>query len=204
MNHTHRQFLIPTLLLSSALVLGGCSVDDDSTAPADGDSTTQDTADVAQHNDADVEFAQDMIPHHAQAITMADMVLVHEGSTLTELAEQIKAAQQPEIDEMTGWLNAWGEDVPDAEGHMGMGGMDMDEMMSQDDLDALMDMDGSGFDSMWLQMMIEHHEGAIEMAQAQIADGQHPDALDLAARIVSAQQSEIDQMRDMLESLAAR
>ncbi len=201
MNRTHRQFVLPTLLLSSALLFGGCSVDEDSTAPADGESTTQDAADVAQHNSADVEFAQDMIPHHAQAITMADMVLAVEGSTLTELAEQIKAAQQPEIDEMTGWLNAWGEEVPDADGHMGMGGMDMEWMMSQDDVDSLMGMNGSGFDSMWLQMMIEHHEGAIEMAQAHLDDGQHPDALDLAARIISAQQSEIDQMQDMLESL---
>lgn len=201
MNRTHPHFVLPTLVLSTALVLGGCSVDEDSTAPVDGASTSQDATDVAQHNDADVEFAQDMIPHHAQAITMADMVLAQEDSTLTELAEQIKAAQQPEIDEMAGWLEAWGQEVPDADGHMGMSGMDMDGMMSQDDLDSLMGLRDSGFDSMWLVMMIEHHEGAIDMAQEQIADGQHPDALDLAARIASAQQAEIEQMRDMLESL---
>lgn len=201
MNRTHPHFVLPTLVLSTALVLGGCSVDEDSTAPVDGASTSQDATDVAQHNDADVEFAQDMIPHHAQAITMADMVLAQEDSTLTELAEQIKAAQQPEIDEMAGWLEAWGQEVPDADGHMGMSGMDMDGMMSQDDLDSLMGLRDSGFDSMWLVMMIEHHEGAIDMAQEQIADGQHPDALDLAARIASAQQAEIEQMQDMLESL---
>ena len=197
----HRRFVFPTMLLSGALILGACGADEDATPPAGGESTSQDASDVAQHNNADVDFAQGMIPHHAQAITMADMVLAQEDSTLTELAEQIKVAQQPEIDEMTQWLNAWGEEVPAADGHLGMGGMDMDGMMSQDDLDMLMDMSGSGFDSMWLQMMIEHHEGAIEMAQEQVADGEYPDALDLAAQIISAQQSEIDQMRNMLESL---
>ena len=209
MNTPRRRSALPTILLAGALTLGGCSVESEPADPApaatssQGGGTTATAAGDEAHNAADVAFLQGMIPHHAQAITMSDMFLAQDDSTITELAEQIKAAQQPEIDTMTGWLEAWGEEVPDSDGHMGMGGMDMDDMgmMSQDDMDGMDMMSGAGFDRMWLQMMIEHHEGAVEMAKEQEADGQHAGALALAADIVTTQEAEIAQMEALLEDL---
>ena len=209
MSTPRRRSALPTILLAGALALSGCSVESDPADPApaatssQGGGTTATAAGDEAHNAADVAFLQGMIPHHAQAITMSDMFLAQDDSTITELAEQIKAAQQPEIDTMTGWLEEWGEEVPDSDGHMGMGGMDMDDMgmMSPDDMDDMGTMSGAGFDRMWLQMMIEHHEGAVEMAKEQEADGQHAGALALAADIVTTQEAEIVQMEAMLEDL---
>ncbi|WP_370184061.1 DUF305 domain-containing protein [Rhodococcus wratislaviensis] len=74
-------------------------------------SVTATTASAATHNEADVSFAQQMIPHHTQAIEMSDAVLAKDGidSRVTELANQIKAAQGPEIEQLQGWLTEWGQ-----------------------------------------------------------------------------------------------
>ncbi|MEP6666807.1 MAG: DUF305 domain-containing protein [Nocardioidaceae bacterium] len=130
-----------------------------------GGSTDPAASDTAAHNSADVTFATDMIPHHAQAIEMADLALKQARSTeVVTLAEQIKAAQGPEIDKMSGWLQNWNEPVPDT---MSMAGMTHDRagMMSQADMDKLSQPSGRAFDTMWLTMMVEHHQGAIEMAK---------------------------------------
>lgn len=65
----------------------------------------------ADFNDADAMFAQKMIPHHAQAVEMSDIILAKEGvpAEVTDLATRIKAAQGPEIEKMTGWLQSWGQ-----------------------------------------------------------------------------------------------
>lgn len=186
---------------AALLVLAGCGADDTSTGA---------TASGANHNDADVAFAQDMIPHHQQALVMADAAI--EGAStqeLQDLAQRIEDAQTPEIEAMTGWLQAWDEEVPDldAMSHMMMGHGDKDAdhhmpgMMDAEHMRQMSSMmgHGIGFDRMWVVMMIEHHEGAIEMAQDEMADGQSPDAIALAEDIVTAQQAEIDQMRQMLD-----
>lgn len=184
---------------AALLVLAGCGADD-----------TSSTASSADHNDADVTFAQDMIPHHQQALVMAD-VAVEGASTkeLQKLAGRIQDAQAPEIEAMTGWLESWDEEVPDldAMSHMMMGHGDDDDsndmpgMMDADQMQQMSSMmgDGLGFDRMWVLMMIEHHEGAIEMAQDQMADGQSAEAIALAEDIVTAQQAEIDEMQQMLD-----
>ena len=186
---------------AALLVLAGCGWD--------GGSTTG-TASGADHNAADVTFAQDMIPHHEQALVMADVAI--EGAStkeLQQLAERIKEAQAPEIDQMTGWLESWGEDVPDLDAmdHMMMGhgdgdgdGFDMPGMMDADDMQRMSSMmgDGLAFDRMWVLMMIRHHEGAIEMAQDEQLDGQSADAIALADAIEAAQTDEIDLMKQML------
>ncbi|MFE6648969.1 DUF305 domain-containing protein [Nocardioides sp. NPDC057772] len=159
----------------------------------------------AGHNDADVAFAQQMIPHHQQAIEMADLAETRaESQEVKDLAADIEAAQGPEIETMTGWLESWDEDVPED----GMSGMDhgdmsseeMTGMMSEEDMTNLENASGAEFDQMFLTMMIEHHEGAIEMAQTEQVDGEFPDATAMAEDIETAQAEEIETMRGLLES----
>lgn len=173
-----------------------CSSNDDHSLVETGGQTT---AAKADHNDADVEFAQLMIPHHEQAVEMAQLAATRaENADVKDLAGRIEAAQSPEIVEMTGWLTEWGEDVePNG------GGMDHDEsgMMSDAEMTELEGASGTAFDRMFLEMMVAHHTSAIEMAEAEIADGQFPDALAMAEAIKSAQQSEIAEMEGLLEQL---
>lgn len=157
----------------------------------------------ADHNDADVEFATGMIPHHEQAVAMADLALEQGGPEVETLAEEIQAAQGPEIETMTGWLESWGEEVPEDMDHMEMDGMDhsgMDGMMTPEQMEDLENAEGGEFDTLWLEMMIEHHEGAIAMSEDQVADGQNADAIGLAEDIAEAQQAEITQMQEMLRT----
>lgn len=157
----------------------------------------------ADHNDADVEFATGMIPHHEQAVAMADLALEQGGPEVETLAEEIQAAQGPEIETMTGWLESWGEEVPEDTDHMEMDGMDhsgMDGMMTPEQMEDLESAEGGEFDTLWLEMMIEHHEGAIAMSEDQVADGQNADAIGLAEDIAEAQQAEITQMQEMLRT----
>ena len=200
--------------VATAATVAACGSDDgmagmDMSSPSSSSSTTTSepsavgTPAEGEFNDADVMFAQMMIPHHAQAIEMSDMVLSKEGvdPQVLELAQEVKDAQGPEIERMTGWLQGWGEDVPDIS--MGsMGGMDMGGgMMSEEDMQALSDADGPTASRLFLEQMVQHHTGAIEMAQAQLSDGQNPEALELAQTIVDTQQAEIDQMQEILATL---
>ena len=157
-------------------------------------------APAADFNDADVEFAQGMIPHHEQAIEMADIALdptVGASEPVKALATRIKAAQDPEIQLMTGWLTAWSQPVQMStdDGH---DMASMDGMMSADEMTELGSASGPAFDTMWQEMMIRHHEGAIGMANAEIIDGSNAEAIALANQIVAAQQAEIDEMNAAL------
>ena len=188
----------------SAFLLAGCSSDTSSDSSSEGTSSASSSSasdsSSAEFNDADVMFAQMMYPHHAQAVEMAAMVQGRtDNSDVVALASAIEAAQQPEMDRMTAWLTEWGQPRPDM--NMDMGGMDHSSgmgMMTQQDMDALSAATGAEFDRQWLTMMIEHHEGAIEMANTEIADGSNPDAQEMARTIVASQQQEIDTMRTLL------
>ncbi|RDV44741.1 DUF305 domain-containing protein [Leifsonia sp. ku-ls] len=185
--------------LATALILAGCS----GTASGGhsgmdmgaGGSSATSTA-TSEHNDADVSFAQNMVMHHQQAIEMSDMVLAKTGvdPKVTELAQKIKAAQQPEIDTMNGWLNTW---------NASMGGMshDMGGMMSESDMNALKDASGPDAGKLFLTQMIQHHQGAIEMANEEVKTGKNTDAVALAKKIVTDQTAEIATMKSMLSSL---
>lgn len=163
----------------------------------------------------DVAFAQSMIPHHQQAVEMADLALAPQADAspqVRQLAEQIKAAQDPEIQQMTGWLQGWGaptampgaSSAPGMQGmdHSGhdMGGMSVSGMMTDEQMQALRAASGQEFDDMWLQMMIEHHQGAIAMAEQVKGGAGDPQVAALADQIIAAQQQEIATMQ---ESLAA-
>ena len=162
-------------------------------------SPTASTAD--RFNDADVMFVQGMLPHHQQAVEMSEMLLKKSGvsAETTALAQQVKAAQGPEITTMQGWLKAWGKS---ADG--GTGGMDHDmgggmateaEMAEFDQADALT------AEKMFLEMMTAHHKGAIAMAQMEVTNGQNPDAIAMAKDIATSQQAEIDTMKKLLADL---
>jgi uncharacterized protein (DUF305 family) len=153
------------------------------------------------HNDADVMFAQHMIPHHQQAIQMSDMLLGKQGidPRVVQLANQIKAAQGPEIEQMQGWLTRWGSPaMPPMSGHDMAG---MQGMMSDADMTALQNAQAVEASKLFLTQMIAHHEGAITMAQNEIKDGQYPTAVELAHAIATTQQQEIDTMKGILGSL---
>ena len=191
------------LLLAGVLGLAACGNDD--TSNSSGDTST------ARFNNADVEFAQGMVPHHQQAVVMSQMAETHADSPeVKKLAADIEAAQGPEIDTMTQWLQDWGKDAPSSSGS-DMGGMDMGDgshmdtgdmpgMMSDDDLHQLDRAHGADWDRMFLTMMIQHHEGAIEMARTEQSHGQSPAAVALAKKIEAAQTAEIATMKDMLAS----
>ncbi len=198
-----------TLLLGAGLSACG---DDPNAGSAGGAAEVSTT----EHNNADVAFASDMITHHAQALSMVDLTLKRDlDPEVQALAEDIRDAQGPEIETMTDWLTQWGEDVPETmrdhvnSGH-DMGDMsdnmddmdhgDMPGMMTSEDMDALENASDAEFQDMWLEMMIEHHEGAIEMAETEQEDGQFKDAVDLAGQIIDSQQREIDTMHGLLDS----
>lgn len=184
-----------------AVAFSACGGDDNPAIEApDGDESSESASDG--HNDADVAFAQRMIPHHEQAIEMADMVLERGASAeVKALATRIKEAQGPEIELMRGWLEQWGEDTTNAEPHAGMGSSDEPTMMTDADMDDLEKASGAELDKLFLEMMIRHHEGAIAMAETEVSDGEFPDAVKLAKQIMQAQDAEIDEMRRLLRAL---
>jgi uncharacterized protein (DUF305 family) len=159
----------------------------------------------ADHNKQDVSFAQNMIPHHGQAVEMSQMATTRaQNERVKTLAKQIEAAQQPEIDTMNGWLTKWGEETVNpsasADEHAGHGSS-MPGMMSADDMKKMEAASGAAFDRMYLEMMIEHHKGAIEMAKTETEKGKSTDAKALAASITSSQQTEITEMEGLLKTL---
>ena len=194
-----KRFLTATALaLTAVLALSACGDTDAGTNTAPRSSA------AAAYNDADVTFAQQMIPHHQQAVQMSRMAKAHASTKgVKELAANIEKAQGPEIDTMTRWLKDWGKDVPTGYtmGH-GMGSMgDMPGMMSDQDMMGLDRVDGATFDRMFLTMMVEHHEGAISMARAEQANGKNADAVALARTIEDAQTAEVALMKSMLKAL---
>jgi uncharacterized protein (DUF305 family) len=167
---------------------------------AGGSATTAPTGPQNQQsNPSDVMFAAMMIPHHQQAVEMSDLILPKKGldPEVRKLAEQIKAAQQPEIDTMTRWLEEWGT-APDHSQH----GDDEDGgMMTPEQMREMRDSDTDKAQVMYLEGMIEHHKGAIRMADAEIIDGENTEAIAMARSIVTSQQEEITTMQAILDRL---
>lgn len=194
-------------VLGLALVLTGCSGLESVlgeapeptriTAPPE-DGPTLPATTTPSFTVVDSMFSQMMIPHHAQAVEMADLVPGRTDSPeLLALAEEIRAAQRPEIDQMTAWLEEWGLeteiDLAEHAGHAGMEGM-----LSDEQLQAMVAAEGPEFDRLWLEGMIAHHEGAVSMAETALAAGVHRPTLELAEEILRAQEAEITRMRAML------
>jgi uncharacterized protein (DUF305 family) len=204
-----KNFIIGGIVLASAALLGACSssdspsaMDHSSSVPAPAPaSSTQ----AAGHNADDVTFAQQMVPHHSQALDMAKLVPSRSTNPkVLDLASRIEKAQDPEIQQMQSWLTAWGAGTTSS----AMPGMtqepmpgmnhEMPGMMSGDDMKKLEKAKGAEFDKMWLEMMIKHHQGAIDMAKTELSKGSNADAKALAQKIIDAQQAEITEMQGLL------
>lgn len=194
------------LILTLGLALTACGNDD-------GGSNSSTQVSATEHNDADVAFASAMLQHHTQALSMVDLTRNRPlDPEVQQLVKQIPDAQAPEIQTFTDWLTDWDEEVPETMGDHANAGHNMDDMgdsmegmdsdmpgmMSAKDMTALNDASDAEFQTMWLEMMVEHHEGAVEMAQAETEDGQYKPAIDLADNIVSSQAGEIETMKGLL------
>jgi uncharacterized protein (DUF305 family) len=193
--------------VTGALLLAACGGDGDGhdmDTPAGATSATAPVtpggaSSARVFNDADVMFAQMMIPHHEQAVEMAEEAPARAADPeVRKLAERIEAAQAPEIARMAGWLGAWGRPTA-APGGMGHG----DGMMSDENMKRFEAATGAEFDRLFLEMMIAHHDGAIRMAEAELAGGVNPEARELAERIRTSQAAEVRLMRQLLGATAS-
>ena len=163
-----------------------------------GSATPAAAAGQGDHNQADAAFAQQMIPHHQQAVDMAELVAGRTtNAKVIDLAGRIQKAQDPEIRQMTGWLSTWGAATGMTMPGM-TGGQSMPGMMSDDDMTKLRGAKGAEFDRMWLRMMVQHHQAAIDMAKTELSQGGNADAKALAQKIISGQQAEITEMNGLL------
>ena len=198
---THLRFFATLLILAAGAVTGS-ACGSDHAAMGDHDMATTHSADqMGTGPKADVMFVQEMIPHHQQAVEMADLALdpAHQASPgVKDLATRIKTAQAAEIIDMDAWLVEWGADPID--GQMDHGNMDHDAMgmMSSDDMTALANAKGAAFDRLWLEGMIMHHEGALTMASHIATRGDDARVQQLSDAIEQSQTAEITEMRALL------
>ena len=205
-----RNLLASAALIVASLSLVGCStgngmMDGNGNGNGSGGMSNGDSPSASDSfNMADIQFTAMMIPHHEQAVEMSEMILAKSDidPEVTELAQQIRDAQEPEIKQMKGWLKDWDVNMGSMNGD-GMSGMDhsMNGMMSDDDMQALEDASGTEASRLYLEGMTEHHEGAIEMADDEIADGKDPDVIALAKEIKTSQTAEIETMKTLLAGL---
>ncbi|SCK26580.1 MULTISPECIES: DUF305 domain-containing protein [Streptomyces] len=184
---------------AASLVLAACGSSDETSTGSSPSGASSASASQSGHSAADIAFAKGMIPHHRQAVKMADLAPSRAGSAeVKKLADEIKKAQDPEIKTLSGWLTTWGEQVP-AEGAMdhsvhGAGS----GMMTPEEMDKLKASSGKAFDTAFMKMMIKHHEGAVAMAKTEKADGSFPEAKTMADAIITSQTAEIARMNDLL------
>lgn len=198
----HTRITLAGTGIAAALLIAGCSSNSGGSAsgtttpnmPGMSQGASTGTPTRTDFNNADVSFLQMMYPHHAQAVDMAKMVPgKSQSQQLLTLASNIEKAQAPEMAKFAGLLHSFGKPTPSATMDHAMTGM-----MSQDQMTALQNATGPAFDTMWLRMMIEHHQGAITMSDTELATGVNPDAKALAHTIITDQQAEIQQMQGML------
>lgn len=196
--------------MKSKLIVGVCfawlsvttacgSSDTSSNATPESGVEESEDSPAVEFNEDDVMFAQMMIPHHEQAIELSDIALdpaVGASDVVRALAEQIKGAQDPEIDQMKSLLAGWGQSMT-MDSDMDHSAM-MSGMLTLEELASVSQLRGSEFDSAWLEAMIAHHEGAIQMAQDALENGSNPDVRALCEAIIAGQLAEIDEMRNLL------
>ena len=215
MRITLSKFILPALALTVVLALSACGGEADSAGSSSADSSsapspTTSASDSSApsdptHNDADAVFAAAMMPHHQQAVEMADLATSRASSEkVKDLATRIRAAQGPEITAMNGWLKQWGAAMPTESGMDSMEGMDDlpgGGMMSGQGMKALEQATGKEFDVAFLTGMLAHHQGAVEMANTELSTGKDPAAKALAQSIVTSQSQEISEIQTLLAQL---
>ncbi|MEU5976928.1 DUF305 domain-containing protein [Streptomyces sp. NPDC047315] len=148
-------------------------------------------------NAADFAYAEMMVKHHAQALTMTALVSERASSQQVKgVAERISAAQKPEIDAMNGWLKRFSAQKPKSGGH-DHGAMTMPGMATEAQLAQLRAAKGEAFDDLFLKLMITHHEGAVSMAADALSDGRNTLVQEMANDVLSQQSAEIGRMQKM-------
>ncbi|WP_157987950.1 DUF305 domain-containing protein [Jiangella endophytica] len=210
--------------LAALLALAGCSGDDGGTdrgAPATTSTATADTrviqpgrpgetADVIEpgeeievveggYSETDVRFVEQMIPHHRQALAMAELAPDRaQDERVLLVADRVIAAQGPEIAALEAWLTQRDLPLPPAgtEHDHGLPGM-----ITPLQLEQLGNTEGAEFDELFLTYMSQHHAGAIDMAVAALGGGVDQLAIEMATDVSVTQGVEIDRMREILDSL---
>ncbi|MGC7098214.1 DUF305 domain-containing protein [Amycolatopsis lurida] len=202
-----KKYLVAAGSAAAITLLAGCGGNDDMSGMDHGQSTPPAPAASAQqgdHNQQDITFAQQMIPHHQQAMEMAELAADRAADPrVKELATRIQGAQDPEIQQLTGLLGRWGAPAPSATPGMDHGAghgtsPGMEGMMSGEEMQQLHQVSGTEFDRAWVSMMIRHHQGAVDMAGTELRQGGNAEAKALAQQIVTAQEGEIRELQAML------
>ncbi|AGP52733.1 DUF305 domain-containing protein [Streptomyces rapamycinicus] len=210
----HRRLALVGAVAAGGLLLAGCGGNDDMKGMdhtgAKESATSKATAGSAAgaFNDADVSFAQMMIPHHEQALEMAGLADDRASNArIKSLAGQIEKAQDPEIVTLKSWLKGWGEpekafsDEMPGMNHGANGKSAMGGMMSEEDMRKLEAAKGPAFDRAFASMMIDHHKGAIAMAKDEKKNGRNAKAKKLADDVVKNQSTEVATLRTLLDRL---
>ncbi|MGW8768772.1 DUF305 domain-containing protein [Streptomyces sp. NPDC055815] len=207
-----RKLALVSALAAAGLLLTACGADDGmsgmdhggtsatSSASSSASAPAAPGADSAPgaFNDADVMFAQMMIPHHEQALEMAKLADGRaEDPEVKELVAAIEQAQDPEIQKMKAWLKGWGK--PESAGHGS--GHGMAGMMSDQDMKDLAAAKGEAFDRKFAELMIAHHDGAVAMAKDEQKNGGNATAKKLADDVVRTQSAEVAQLKKILDRL---
>ncbi len=200
MKYRHISILAAVGTIGLAACGSTSSVGSSASVPTMNSNGTAPSSPNTKFNTADVAFAQGMVPHHQQAVEMANMALdptVGASDQVRKLATGIKGAQDPEIKMMTGWLTTWGQPMQ-MDTSMTQTMSSTQGMMSTQEMDSLRSVKGAAFDTMWLEMMIRHHQGAISTAQTVKTTGSNSDVLTLADQVIAGQQAEISVMQALL------
>lgn len=206
-----RSLTVPSALVAAVLVLGtsACSDDPDGSPPP----AVHTAADGTVFNDADADFGAALVQHHALALTLVDWTRERDLSPeVTALADEILTVEGPEIQTLTELLGSWDRPVPDTvrdHSHVGhdattsfagdIPGGDLPGMPTPDDLTSLLALEGDEFEQRWLELMIAHHEGAIELAEDEVDAGRDPAAVDLAESVADTQQDQVSRMKALLD-----
>jgi uncharacterized protein (DUF305 family) len=212
-------FAIVVLLAAGPLGLSACSSpvsgvepsangasamstgDSTAVAGAAGSSSSGDVA-VRSYNAADVEFATAMVAHHAQAIEMVQLVLRRtRHAKARAFAKRIEAAQTPEIVKLYGWLQGWDQQTPSTAMPMASE-TPMERMMTAADIEKLKSASKSEVEIIFLTQMSEHHEGAVGLAEAELASGINPQAKTFAQSIKKSQTAEISKLNALKASIS--
>ncbi|MEV8394478.1 MULTISPECIES: DUF305 domain-containing protein [unclassified Streptomyces] len=200
--HAARAAAVTAAVSAAALTLAACGTDSGSTsatASTSASASAPGSAAGSLYNAADVSFAQGMIPHHRQAVEMADLAATRASSAeVKKLAAEIKKAQDPEIKTLSGWLTSWDAQVP-TQGSMDHSEHSMPGMMADSDMSTLEKATGPAFDTAFLNLMVKHHEGAVEMARTEKSAGADKRAKDMADAIITSQSAEITRMNKLLD-----
>lgn len=156
----------------------------------------------ADWNAADASYLTMMVAHHSQALDMTELAVQRAADPrVRRLADSIDAGQGREVIVMATWLVDHGQPEPTPDSVAAMSGTGMPGMLDEDQLTALAATDGAEFDRRFLQDMIQHHQGAVAMAEDLLGTGEDVRVVEMAAEVVAGQGAEIQRMRELLADL---